>query len=65
MKEEYPLCLVLGNEVTGLGNDILAKCDDAIEIPMYGIKHSLNVSVAAGIVLFEAVRLWRKLSGEN
>ena len=65
MKEEYPLCLVLGNELMGLDNEILAKCDDAIEIPMFGIKHSLNVSVAAGIVLFEAVRLWRKYSGVN
>jgi 23S rRNA (guanosine2251-2'-O)-methyltransferase len=56
-KEEFPLCLILGNELTGLDNKILQLCDDAIEIPMYGVKHSLNVSVAAGIVAFEAVRI--------
>jgi tRNA G18 (ribose-2'-O)-methylase SpoU len=58
-KSEYPVCLVLGNELTGLSNEIIKLCDDAIEIPMFGRKHSLNVSVAAGIVLFEAVRIWQ------
>ncbi len=57
--EEFPLCLVLGNEITGIDNHILAMCDDAIEIPMYGVKHSLNVSVAAGITVFEAVRKFK------
>ncbi|MDP2363794.1 MAG: RNA methyltransferase [Ignavibacteria bacterium] len=57
--EEFPLCLVLGNEITGIDNHILAMCDDAVEIPMYGVKHSLNVSVAAGITVFEAVRKFR------
>jgi tRNA G18 (ribose-2'-O)-methylase SpoU len=57
--EEYPLALVLGNEISGIDNDILTLCDDAIEIPMFGVKHSLNVSVAAGIALFEAIRLYR------
>lgn len=61
-KEEFPICLVLGNELTGLDNDIIDACDDSIEIPMYGVKHSLNVSVAAGIVAFEAVRLWKELT---
>jgi tRNA G18 (ribose-2'-O)-methylase SpoU len=56
---DYPLCLVLGNELTGIDNEVLACCDDSIEIPMFGVKHSLNVSVAAGIALFEAVRIWR------
>jgi 23S rRNA (guanosine2251-2'-O)-methyltransferase len=60
LKEEYPVCLILGNELTGLENEIIAACDDAIEIPMHGVKHSLNVSVAAGIVAFEAVRIWQK-----
>lgn len=57
-KDEFPLALMLGNEISGVDNEILSLCDDAIEIPMFGVKHSLNVSVAAGIVLFEAVRLW-------
>ena len=60
--KDYPMCLILGNELTGLDNDILNLCDDAIEIPMYGVKHSLNVSVAAGIVLFEAVRIYRSFT---
>ncbi len=54
-KNEFPLCLILGNEISGVDDYILEHCDDAIEIPMYGIKHSLNVSVAAGIVVYEAV----------
>ena len=57
-KKEYPLCLVVGNELSGLDDEVVAACDDAIEIPMHGVKHSLNVSVASGIVLFEAIRIW-------
>ncbi|MFM8568213.1 MAG: RNA methyltransferase [Candidatus Kapaibacterium sp.] len=53
---DMPCCLVLGNELTGIADDVLAECDDAVMIPMHGVKHSLNVSVAAGIVIFEAVR---------
>jgi 23S rRNA (guanosine2251-2'-O)-methyltransferase len=53
---EFPLCIIVGNELTGLDDDIIASCDDAIEIPMYGVKHSLNVSVATGIAIFETVR---------
>jgi 23S rRNA (guanosine2251-2'-O)-methyltransferase len=56
---DFPLCIVAGNEITGLDNDILNACDDAIEIPMYGVKHSLNVSVAIGIALFESLRKWQ------
>lgn len=53
--EDFPCCIVLGNEISGLDDDILAMCDDAVEIPMYGVKHSLNVSVAAGIAIYGAV----------
>lgn len=58
-KSDFPLCLVLGNEITGVDDDVLAMCDGALDIPMYGVKHSLNVSVAAGIALFQAVAAWR------
>jgi tRNA G18 (ribose-2'-O)-methylase SpoU len=51
----------LGNEISGIDDYVLAVCDDSIEIPMYGLKHSLNVSVAAGIVIFESVRIWNSL----
>jgi len=57
-KDEFPLVIVIGNELTGLDDKIINACDDAIEIPMYGVKHSLNVSVATGIVIYEALRKW-------
>lgn len=59
---DFPCCLVLGNELTGLSSETIHLCDDAIEIPMFGVKHSLNVSVAAGIAIFEAVRKFHILS---
>ncbi len=46
------ICLVLGNEVTGISESILPLIDRAVEIPQFGMKHSLNVSVAAGIALY-------------
>ena len=51
-----PLAVVFGNEVEGVGAEALAVCDGAMEIPQWGMKHSLNISVAAGIVLWELVR---------
>lgn len=48
--------IVLGNEVDGLSENIMNLCDEFIEIPQFGTKHSLNVSVAAGIVLWELTR---------
>ncbi len=47
------IALVFGNEVEGVGADALALCDGCIEIPQSGMKHSLNISVAAGIVLWK------------
>ena len=51
-----PLAVVFGNEVEGVSEEALAVCDGAIEIPQWGMKHSLNISIAAGIVLWEMVR---------
>ncbi len=51
-----PVAVIFGNEVEGVGNEALALCDVVIEIPQYGMKHSLNISIAAGIVLWELVR---------
>lgn len=48
--------LVLGNEVEGVDDATLSLCDGAIEIPQFGTKHSLNVAVAAGIVVWETAR---------
>lgn len=44
--------LVVGPEVTGMTTEIVGLCDDIVEIPMHGVKESLNVSVAAGIALY-------------
>ena len=56
---EFPICLVIGNEITGVSKDALAECETALEIPQFGIKHSLNVAVAYGIAIFELNRIWR------
>ena len=45
--------LILGNEVDGISDEILPLCDDFLEIPQLGTKHSLNVSVCGGIVMWE------------
>ncbi|MDD3888121.1 MAG: RNA methyltransferase [Patescibacteria group bacterium] len=58
-KPRFPIALVLGNEVAGLSKDILKYCDEFVEIPMKGKKESLNVSVAAGILMYEASK-WLK-----
>ncbi|MCX8122808.1 MAG: RNA methyltransferase [Spirochaetes bacterium] len=55
----YPLCIVVGNEVDGISSEILSLCDVALEIPMFGIKHSLNVAVAYGIVVHHAVMVYQ------
>lgn len=47
------IALILGEEVDGISSDLLAQCDDVIEIPMMGVKESFNVSVAAGIALYK------------
>ena len=47
-----PICLVLGNEISGVDDDILPLCDAAIEIEMCGLKNSLNVTVAFGIAAY-------------
>lgn len=50
---KHPLAVVFGNEVEGVSDEVLAVCDASIEIPQLGMKHSLNISVAAGIVLYK------------
>ncbi|MEX0672594.1 MAG: RNA methyltransferase [Candidatus Paceibacterota bacterium] len=51
-KELQDICWILGNEVRGISSQLRRQCDELVEIPMCGKKESLNVSVAAGIVLF-------------
>lgn len=50
------IALVFGNEVEGVNDEVLKLSDACIEIPQQGMKHSLNISIAAGIVLWELVR---------
>ena len=54
-----PMCLVLGNEVEGVSEQVVELADYAVEIPMYGVKQSLNVAVAFGVVLFHMIDYWR------
>ncbi|MEG2573123.1 MAG: RNA methyltransferase, partial [Bacteroides sp.] len=51
-----PVCIIMGAEDTGVSYDHLALCDEWIKIPLYGNIESLNVSVAAGILIYEAVK---------
>jgi len=50
------IAVVFGNEVEGVDADVLANCDGCLEIPQLGMKHSLNISVAAGIVLWDLTK---------
>ncbi len=50
-----PIALVVGNEAQGISDSVLPLLDGTIEIPQFGTKHSLNVSVAAGIVLWHFI----------
>ena len=56
-KEENPLCLAVGNEITGVSKEVIEASDFAVELPMLGMKQSLNVSVATGIALYEMIRI--------
>lgn len=52
----WPVALVFGHEIHGVSPEVLAVCESAIEIPQFGTKHSLNVAVSVGIVLWELLR---------
>ena len=55
-EKNRPYALFFGNEVDGISEEVLSICPQALEIPQYGTKHSLNVSVCIGIVSWEFVR---------
>lgn len=59
-KDDFPLAIVVGNEISGVSQEILDNCDFSIEIPQYGIKQSLNVAVAYGIAIFEMRKIFDK-----
>jgi tRNA G18 (ribose-2'-O)-methylase SpoU len=55
LDKDKKYAIVMGNEVKGVQQEVVNACDGCIEIPQYGTKHSLNVSVTTGIVLWEFV----------
>ena len=62
-----PIALIFGNEVMGVEQAVIDRCDGVIEIPQAGTKHSLNIAVSAGMVLWEVYRqyLEAQTSGQN
>jgi tRNA G18 (ribose-2'-O)-methylase SpoU len=64
-KPNFPVCVLFGHEVDGLSSELLNACDTHVRLPMLGLKHSLNVSCAAAIVMYELLRKYRALSNER
>jgi len=57
-KENFPIALIIGNEITGVAQELLDLCDFSLEIPQFGTKQSLNVAVAYGISVFDLRRVF-------
>ncbi len=55
-KTDEKIAVIFGNEITGVEQDTILQCDGCIEIPQLGMKHSLNIATAAGVVLWEIIR---------
>ena len=64
MQSSEKIALVFGNEINGIDETVISESDRSIEIPQFGTKHSLNVSVSAGIVIWEFGKKYFK-SGKN
>ena len=58
----FPVCLIFGNEVDGIRPELSARADTYVRIPMLGVKHSLNVATAGGVVIYELLRKYRRLA---
>lgn len=56
----FPVCLVFGNEILGVSKETLKQCDAVVHIPMLGVKESLNVATAYGVVLYEVLRQYQR-----
>ena len=63
IESDQKYALVFGNEVQGVSEDVIAISDGVIEIPQSGSKHSLNISVSAGIVLWEVSKKYLTVNG--
>jgi tRNA G18 (ribose-2'-O)-methylase SpoU len=55
----WPVCVVFGNEVDGLGEGLMSECDTHVKLPMLGVKNSLNVATVGGVVAYELLRKFR------
>ena len=58
LTKEQTYAVVFGNEVKGVSQDVVSRSDEVLEIPQFGTKHSLNISVSAGVVVWD---FWSKL----
>ncbi len=60
-RPRFPVCVLFGNEIEGLQPGLSELSDTHVRIPMLGVKHSLNVATAGGIVIYELLRKYRNL----
>ncbi|MDF0707970.1 MAG: RNA methyltransferase [Bacteroidota bacterium] len=56
------VALIFGNEVKGVSQEVVNACETVLEIPQFGTKHSLNISVSAGVVVWD---VWSKLNAQK
>jgi 23S rRNA (guanosine2251-2'-O)-methyltransferase len=61
-RPHFPVCIVFGHEVEGVRPELSRLCDTHVRIPMLGSKHSLNVAVAGGVVVYELLRKYGALA---
>ncbi len=59
-KSDQKYAVIFGNEVRGVKQEVVDICDDCIEIPQFGTKHSLNVSTTAGIIMWEFLKFFKQ-----
>lgn len=64
-KNDDKIAVIFGNEVTGVEQETILQCDACIEIPQLGMKHSLNIATAAGVVLWEIIRTRMMNTGQG
>ena len=62
---QFPVCIVFGHEVDGISPSLLDRCDRHVRIPTLGLKQSINVATAGGVVLYELLRQYRQLRARD
>ena len=60
-RPRFPVCVVFGHEVDGIGAELAERCDTHVRIPMLGQKYSLNVASAGAVVMYELLRKYRRI----